>query len=185
MVTQQDIGSAAYSLKASLDQSVPAALRQQVQPSETLVTPILCISTVAPDHKTGEEASHVQVTVSEACRGEVYDTNALHGLLMQTVTQQAGRRLGYGYGLVDDLQTSITQATINTRLKTATLLVKAISTWVYQFGQAQQQQIKLAIRGKSKQEATSLLLHMPGVESVSISTSNGDAISTDIGRIHL
>jgi hypothetical protein len=185
MVTQRDIDSAVYSVKSSLDQSVQAAMRQQVQPSETLVTPIPCISTVTPDHKTGEEASHVQVTISETCRGEVYDTNALHDLLMQTVTQQAARRLGNGYGLVDDLQTIITQATINTRLGTATFLVKAISTWVYQFSQTQQQQIKLAIRGKSKQEATTLLLHTPGVESVSISTRNGDAISTDVGRIHL
>ncbi len=185
MVTQQNIDSAVSSIEASLNQSVQAALRQQVQPNKTLVTPIPCTSTVTPDHKTGEEARHVQVTVSETCTGEVYDTNALNGLLMQTVTQQAAKRLGNGYGLVDDLQTSITQATINTRLGTATLLVKAISTWVYQFSQAQQQQIKLAIRGKSKKEATTLLLHMPGVETVSISTRNGDAISTDVQRIHL
>jgi len=71
MVTQQNIDSAVSSIKASLDQSVQAALRQQVQPNETLVTPIPCFSTVTPDHKTGEEASHVQVTVSETCTGEV------------------------------------------------------------------------------------------------------------------
>ena len=185
MVTQQNINSALSSIKASLDQSVQAALSQQVQPNETLVIPVPCSSTVTPDHKAGEEASHVRVTVSETCTGEVYDTKALHDLLTQTVTQEATKRLGNGYGLVGDLQTSITQETINTHQGTAILQVMVRSTWVYQFSQAQQAQIKLAILGKSREEATTLLLHMPGAQTVSISTRNGDALPTDVQRIHL
>ncbi len=185
MVTQQNINSAVSSIKASLDQSVQAALSQQVQPNETLVTPVPCTSIVIPDHKAGEEASHVQVTVSETCRGEVYDTKALHDLLMQTMTQQATGQLGDGYGLVGDIQASVTKATLNSHQGTATLQVKVISTWTYQFSQAQQAQIKLALRGESKEEATTLLLHMPGVQTVSISTRNSDAIPTDVQHIHL
>src|SRR6266566_4946515 len=185
MVTQQNINSALSSIQASLDQSVQAALSQQVQPNETLVIPVPCSSTVTPDHKAGEEASHVRVTVSETCTGEVYDTKALHDLLTQTVTQEATKLLGNGSGLVGDLQTSITQETINTHHGTAILQVKVRSTWVYQFSQAQQAQIKLAILGKSREEATTLLLHMPGVQTVSISTRNGDALPTDVQRIHL
>ncbi len=185
MVTQQNINSAVSSIKASLDQSVQAALSQQVQPNETLVTPVPCTSIVITDHKAGEEASHVQVTVSETCRGEVYDTRALHDLLMQIMTQQATGQLGDGYGLVGDIQASVTKATLNPHQGTATLQVKVISTWTYQFSQVQQAQVKLAIRGKSKEEATTLLLHMPGVQTVSISTRNGDAIPTDVQRIHL
>jgi hypothetical protein len=37
-----------------------------------------------------------QVQPSETCMGEVYDTNALNDLLMQTVTHQAAKRLGNG-----------------------------------------------------------------------------------------
>ncbi len=185
MVTQQNINSAVSSIKASLDQSVQAALSQQVQPNDTLVTPVPCTFIVITDHKAGEEASHVQVTVSETCTGEVYDTKAMHDLLMQTMTQQATGQLGDGYGLVGDIQASVTKATLNAHQGTATFQVKVISTWTYQFSQAQQAQIKLAIRGKSKQEATTLLLHMPGVQTVSISTRNGDALPTDVQRIHL
>jgi hypothetical protein len=185
MVTQQNINGAVSSIKSSLDQSVQAALSQQVQPNETLVTPVPCTSSVTSDHKAGEEASHVQVMVSETCTGEVYDTRALHDLLVQTMTQQANGQLGIGYGLVGDLQASVTKATQNPHQGTATFQVKVISTWTYQFSQAQQAQIKLAIRGKSKEEATTLLLHMPGVQTVSISTRNGDAIPTDVQRIHL
>ena len=185
MVAQQDINEVASSLKASLDQGVQAALSQQVQSNETLVTPVPCTSSVTPDHKVGEEAGQVRVTVSETCTGEVYNTSALHDLLTQTVTQEAARRLGNGYGLVGGLQTSITKATMNAHRGTATLQVKISSTWVYQFSQAQQDQIKLLIRGKSKDEAIALLLHMPGVQTVSISTKNGPTIPTDIQRIHL
>jgi hypothetical protein len=185
MVTQQDINGVASTLKTSLDQSVQAALSQQVQPNETSVTPVPCTSTVTTDHKAGEEASHVQVTVSETCTGEVYDTNALHDLLVQAMTKQTTSQLGEGYGLIGGIQASVNKATLNPHQGTATLQVKVISTWTYQFSQAQQEQIKLVIRGKSKKEATTLLLHMPGVETVSISTRNGDAIPTDVQRIHL
>jgi baseplate J-like protein len=185
MVTQQDMTAVASSLKASLDQGVQAALSQQVQSNETLVTPVPCSSTVIPDHKAGSEATQVSVTVSETCTGEVYTTNALHNLLMQTMAQQATKQLGNGYGLVGDLQTSITRATMNAHRGTATLQVKISSTWVYQFSQAQQDQIKLTIRGKSKDEAIALLLHTPGVQTVSISTKNGTTIPTDMQRIHL
>ncbi len=185
MVTQQDINGATSGLRATLDQSAQAALSQQVQPNETLVSPVPCASSVTSDHKAGEEASHVQVTVSETCAGEVYETSALLDLLRQAVTQEATRRLGNSYGLVGDLWASITQATINTSQGRATLQVKVMSTWVYQFSQARQDQIKLAIRGKSKAEATALLLRTPGVETVSIGARNGSTIPTDIQRIHL
>jgi len=183
MIAQQDIDAVAASLKVSLDQSVQAALSQPVQPNESLVAPVPCTSSVTSDHKAGEEAS--QVTGSETCTGEVYDTGALHDLLMQTVTQQVSKQVGEGYSLVGDLQMSITKTTMNIRQGMATLQVKISSIWMYQFSQAQQDQIKLAIRGKSKEEATMLLLHMPGVQTVSINIKNGNAIPTDVQRIHL
>jgi Baseplate J-like protein len=185
MVTQQDISAVASSLKASLDQGVQAALSQQIHSNETLVTPVPCATTVTPDHQAGSEAAQVSITVSEICTREAYDTGALHDLLMQKTTQQAAKQLGEGYRLVGDFQTSIAQAMLNTRQGTATLQVKISSTWVYQFSQAQQDQIKLMIRGKSKDEAITLLLHMPGVQTVSISTKNGNVIPTDVQRIHL
>jgi len=185
MVTQQDMNAVASSLKASLDQGVQAALSQQVQSNETLVTPVACTTTVTPDHKVGEEASQVQITVSDTCTGEVYETRALRNLLMQIMIQQAAEQLGEGYGLVGDFQPSITKATMNSRQGMVTLQVKVISTWMYQFSQAQQDQIKLTIQGKSKDEATTLLLHNPGIQTVSISTKNGNVIPTDIQRIHL
>jgi len=185
MVTRQDINTAASSLKTSLDQSVLAALKQQAQPDESLVTPVPCSATLTPDHQAGSEATQVKVVVSETCTGEVYTASALHDLLMRAITQQASKQLGNGYNLVGDLQTSITRATMNTRQETLILQVKVISTWMYQFSQALQDKIKLAIRGKSKEEATTLLRHMPGIQTVSIRVSNSSALPADVQHIHL
>ncbi len=137
------------------------------------------------DNVAGSETTQVSVTVSETCTGEVYNTSALHGLLMQIMIQQAIKQLGNGYSLVGDLQPSITRAMTNTRHKTVILQVKVISTWMYQFSQAQRDRIKLAIRGKGKEEATALLLHMPGIQTVSIRISNSNALPTDVQHIHL
>ncbi len=185
VVTQQNINQAVFSLKTSLDQSIQAALSRQVQFHETLVGPVPCATLVVTDHKAGEEASHVQVTVRETCRGEAYDTKMLHDLLIQTVTQQATGRLGDGYGLVGDIQASVVRATQDPQQGTAILQVKITSAWTCQFSQARQAQIRLAIRGKTKEEATSLLQHMPGIQTVLISTGNSAAVPTDVQYIHL
>ena len=185
MVTQQDIDSAGSSIKANLEQSVQAALSQQVQSNETLVMPVLCNTAVLPDHQAGSEASQLRVMVSETCTGEVYTTNALHDLLMQTMAQQAIQQLGAGYSLVGSIQSGIAKATMNSRQGTAILQIKVAGTWMYQFSQAQQQKIKLVIRGKSKQEATALLVHMPDVQTVSIGIKNEISIPTDTQHIHM
>ncbi len=100
-------------------------------------------------------------------------------------TQRAIKQLGNGYGLVGDLVRRSNRATINTRQGATILQVNVVSTWMYRFNQAQQDQIKLAIRGKSKKEAIALLLYMPRVQNASISIKNSNAIPTDTQRIHM
>jgi Baseplate J-like protein len=185
IVTQQDIDSAESSIKADLEQSVQASLSQQVQSNETLIMPVPCNTAVLPDHQAGSEASQLRVMVSETCTGEVYTTNDLHDLLIKAMTQQAIQQLGTGYSLVGSVQSGITKATMNSRQGTVILQIKVAGTWMYQFSQAQQDRIKVSIRGKSKQEATALLLHMPDVQNVSIGITNGISIPTDTQHIHL
>lgn len=162
-VTQHDIDTASASLKASLDLSTDAALQTQVQRNETLATPLHCQQTINADHQPGEEATTVHVTLDETCTGIVYQTQALHALLTQAITVQATRQLGAGYAPVGDTQvTATTQETSN-------LQAIGTSRWVYQFSQAQQEQMKATIAGKSQAQAKILLLSRPGVQSVSFS----------------
>jgi hypothetical protein len=183
-VTQQDINTVASHLKASLDQSVQAALQTQVHDGETLVTPLPCRQKVQPDHQPGEEANQVHILLSEMCTGEAYSTVALHTLALQQLTQEAAQRQGDGYHLTGDIQTSILQ-TIPKGHGTVALQIRSAGTWVYQFTPEQLSHLKAIVAGKSKAQATSALLQVPGVQSVSVSLKNGSTLPTDRGHIQL
>lgn len=183
-VTQQDITTVAASLKKSLDQSEQAALQTQVQSSETLVTPLPCQESVTSDHHPGDEASQVHVTVSETCTGIVYNTLAYQDDITQVLNRQAGTQLSEGYTLIGQVQSSITQVSTNKQQHT-TLHVTLAGTYAYQLSQEQQQAIKASIAGKSKTEATAAILHTAGVQSVSITSTQGDKLPGDTNRIHV
>jgi hypothetical protein len=176
-VTAQDINTVASSLKTSLNQSVQAALQTQVHADETLMTPLSCEQSVKPDHQPGEEATHVQITVSETCTGMTYTTHAYQNRLMQLVAQHAGD----GYLPIGEVQSTITQAVVQDRHRTQ-LHVTMAQSYAYQVSPQQQQDIKTLIAGKSKAQAINTLLHIPGIQSVSVSSAT---IPTDTQHIRV
>jgi hypothetical protein len=181
MVTSQDIDAVASSLKASLEQSVQAAFQVQVHPDETLLAPFSCQQSVTPDHRVGDEAAQVTITVSEACTSMAYSTQAYQNLLMQIESQEVKRQLGDGYRL----QSSIAQVTPKDH-RTLDLQVKIAGMWAYQFTEMQQEHIKALLAGKNKAQATATLLHIPGVQSASLAIkNNGTVLPTDSTDIHL
>ncbi len=182
-VTPQDINGVVTSVKTSLEQSIQAAFQTQVQPSESLITPLDCTQKVTPDHQPGEEAVQVSITIDETCTGTVYTTQALTSVTTRIAIQDAEKRLGTGY-TTTGIQTSITQARTKAH-GTRDLQVHSLSIWAYQYGPEQEQSIKAMIAGTSKDKATTMLLHMTGVQSVSITTKNGTTIPTNTVHIHV
>ncbi len=182
-VTPQDITGVVTSVKTSLEQSVQAALQTQVQPTETLITPLPCTQKVTADHQPGEEAAQVSVTIDETCTGTVYTTQAFASLTTQLATQDAQRRRGTGYRTTG-VHPRITQATPKEH-GSIDLQVKSVSVWVYEYGREQQQAIKTMIAGMSKDKAKTTLLHLAGVQSVSLATRNGTTLPTDVENIQL
>jgi hypothetical protein len=182
-VTQADISTVAASLKKSLDGSEQAALQTQVHGDETLVTPLPCQENVTSDRRPGDEATQVHVTVSETCSGVAYDTQAYQDDITQMLNQQATKQLGEGYTLIGLVQSNVTQVTADQQH--ITLHVTLAGTYDYQLSQSQQQAIKAVIAGKSKKDATAALLHTAGVQSVSITSTQGDALPRDSNRIHI
>ncbi|GHO55306.1 hypothetical protein [Ktedonobacter robiniae] len=163
--TQHDIATAGASLKASLDQSITAALQTQVQSTETLVTPLHCQPKTSADRQPGEEAASVNVTLDETCIGMVYQTQVLQTLITQVLTTQAKQQLGAGYTSSGDIHiTTTTQGT-------TTIQATGTSIWVYQFSQAEQESMKSSIAGKSQAQAKNLLLARISVQSVSFSNN--------------
>lgn len=184
-VTQQDITSVVPTIKNSLDQSIQAALQTQVQASETLITPLAYTSKVTPNRQPGEEATQLQVTVSETCTGMAYTTNALTSLATQRATQDAEKRLGTGLTTTTGVQSRVVQTTPSSH-GTLTLHIRSSSVWAYPFSQEQQNSIKAMIAGMSKDKATAiLLLRMAEVQSVSITLKNGTTLPTDAQHISL
>jgi len=182
-VTQQDITSVVTSMKTSLDQSVQTALQAQVPASETLLTPLACTSHVTPDHQVGEEATQVQVMVSETCTGRTYSTQALTSIATQRAIQDAKNRLGTGY-TTTGVQTRITHIQ-TTPHGTTELDITSVGLWTHPFSQGQQDAMKAEIAGMSKDKATTTLLHLVGVQSVSITCKNGTTIPKDVQQIHM
>jgi hypothetical protein len=190
-VAPQDINGALATLKALLAESVQAALQTQVQPGEALITPIACPPKVSADHAAGDEATQVTVRVDETCTGDTYDTRAVHALVLQAVTQEAAKQLGTGYSLTGEVQVTDVTATSSLVKDHAhgaqVLQVTGVGTWAYQFSDAQLHQMAHLIAGKSRPEATTLLLEQPGVSQVAMSVSGTDTstLPADPGKIRL
>lgn len=181
-VTQQDIQNGTTGLKAGLDQSVQAAFQTQVHSDETLITPLPCQQSVKPDHHPGEEATQVTILVSETCTGMTYSTQAYQDRLMQIASTQAMRQLGEGYTPIGQVQSTILHARTLEQNRTELFQITLAETYAYQVSQQQQQEIKTLIAGKRKMQAITTLLHVPGVQSVSI---EGESIPPDVTHIHL
>ncbi|QBD82249.1 hypothetical protein EPA93_42235 [Ktedonosporobacter rubrisoli] len=184
IVTHQDIERAATMLQTRLQQSMQAALQTQVDVTETLITPLSCHSGISSDHQGGEEAKEAHITVSETCSGIAYTTASVLHLIQQRMQQQAEKQLGKGYTSAAMLHTRI--AGVSRVNETLTRLqVGATDTWAYQFTQADQEHIKQLIVGERKQDATNRLLHIPGIQSVSLEVKNSSTLPTDVHAIHL
>jgi hypothetical protein len=184
MVTAHDISAAASTLEKSLTRSMQAAFQSQVKSDETLITPLPCTPMVNPDHQAGTEARTVQVTVSLICTGEVYRTSAYQAAITQMVRHAAMQQLGAGYAQSGAIQAGITATTYRPH-GAVSLAIKGAGTWTYQISQSERAAVPGLIAGKSKQEATSILLALPGVQSAAISQERGNTLPAMMNRIQV
>jgi hypothetical protein len=182
-VTAHDISAVATSLEKQLTRSMQAAFQPQVRSDETLIVPLPCTPFVSPDHEIGTEATEVQITVSLICTGEVYRTSAFEAAISQLVTH-AALPLGPGYEPTGTIQASITATTYRPH-GVVTLAVKGAGTWTYQITASERAAMVERIAGKSKAQATSILLAMPGVQSAAIDEQRSDQLPGDTSRIQV
>jgi VCBS repeat-containing protein len=164
-------------------------MQAQVRPDETLITPVPCTPRITSNHAAGDEAARVTVTMEETCTGETYATQALHAQVLRVVTQQATAQLGTGYTLTGDIQATVRQSRSSTNQQDGPLAlqVSGTGTWAYQFDDARLQHMAQLVAGKSRQQAAQILLHLPGVNQVSMTISGTDSsnVPADASRIHL
>lgn len=145
-------------------QSAQTALQTQVSHEETLITPLPCQQRITSSQQPGSEAMQVTITASETCTGTVYNTQQYQNQLMHTMNQQAAKQLGQGYVLTGAIQSSM--STTSQHQKSIALHVTCAATYAYQMSQEQEQALARLVAGKSTTQATDLLLHQPGVQTV-------------------
>jgi len=180
VVTKDDIATAAATLKNKVTASMNAALQGQLPPAQQLqIMP--CIPTTTADHRAGDEATQVQVTVSETCTAIAYNTQELTSQATQQLTVQAAKNAGKGYRLSGNVQVTITKAT--TQHRTVVLSFTCQGTWVYQINESQ---IKALVSGKPRLDALHLLALLSGVRHVTIGgITDNTLLPEDTTHIHL
>ncbi len=164
-VTKNDVSHTAAPLIATLSKSMQAAIEAELMSGEALQQPS-CTPTTNADHRVGEEATTIRVTVSETCSGIAYNKDALQAQGTQLLTASAMRQLGTAYSLIGDIQVRITQARVTHT--TPTIAFSCQGTWVYALDPTSQEHIKTIIAGKTKQEALQILAALPDIEQASI-----------------
>jgi hypothetical protein len=185
-VRRTDINTAVTSLLLTLSESENAALQAQLRPGEALAVST-CTPHVASNHKPGDVATQVTVTVSDTCGGIAYTAHEVYTDATQLLKAQATTTLGAEYALLGNIQVAIVHATAGEhRQGSLHLVVQVTGTWVYQITPAMQQHLLRLIAGKTKQQASASLLQIPGIAGVQISAEGGNrTLPEDPRRIHI
>lgn len=181
-VSQSDIDGAANPLKTSQTQSAQQSLQSQIHGNERLINPAQCSTNVTSDHKAGDRATSVMVTVTATCTGEVYDQQAATAIATNLLKTEEQKNLGSAYVLQDNKVVTQVTSIIDTN-GLVSLYVKAEGIWVYQFSDAMKQNLARLIAGKNEADAKTLLLKQAGVSGVQISISSGTTLPSDPANI--
>ena len=105
----------------------------------------------------------VTVTLHETCTPVSYNTNDFQSQEESALSQAATSKLGTGYSLLGNVETSIEK----TMLKNTSLILTVVLSgmWVYQFNT---HQLASSISGKSQQDATAILRKQNGIVHLSM-----------------
>ncbi len=185
-VRRTDINTSVTSLLLALSRSENAALQAQIHPGEVLAVSA-CTPHVASNHKPGDEAKQVTVTVSETCGGFAYAVHEVYADATQVLTSQATTTLGAEYALLGDIQVTIVHAiTQDHHQGRVNMVVQVTGVWVYQISPDVQQHLLYLIAGKTKQQAGAMLLQFPGIAGAHIAVKGGNQTLPDDPRnIHV
>jgi Baseplate J-like protein len=166
IVSQADIHDVVSALQPTLSQSMQPAIQSRLMQTEALF-PLACTTTVIADHRVGEEAAHVKVTLLQTCQGIAYDTATFRQHVTTLLNVKALHQFGTGYRLVGEIAISSIQTT--TTNKAVTLAFVAQGRWEYTLSEEAVQRLKNNLAGKTKQAALRYLGSLPGIQSATIS----------------
>ncbi|MDQ6662134.1 MAG: hypothetical protein M3Z24_14360, partial [Chloroflexota bacterium] len=146
-----------------------------------------CTTTLTTDRQPGEEATAVNVAVSERCTALAYNSAALQATATYLLTMKAQQQLGTHYSLIGRVQVTMLQTAVtNQRREMASIIISINGTWVYRFSPSELQQIKQRIAGKTLQHTKDFLLNMPGIARTTFDgIKENQYLPEDSTRIHI
>ena len=184
IVTKHDLEAATGATNTILLKSEQAALHAQVSAGEALIPPS-CRPSTAADHRPGEEAKQVTVTVSETCTSIAYAAHDVDQDATNLITSQATTKLGANYSLIGDIQVHIIRATVTNQARgIATLAATLDATYICRLSPGEKRYLVKLIAGKTPQQAHALLSQAQGIAAAVI-TFNGNTatLPDDPGKI--
>ncbi len=181
VIQQSDINGAADAIVVALTPGVQADLKNKKQSNEEVApNTFQCKkSTFTADHKAGDIAKTVTVTVAVTCTEEVYDRQGALTMAAALLKAEKDRQFS-GYALTGNIVTGVTMISVNKTV--VTLDVRAEGVWVYQFSDQVKQDFKNHIANMKKEDALKYLMSQPGVAGVQIDISSGNTLP-DAGHI--
>ena len=165
-----DTAAAGKDLRSLTTTQLVDGAEQQLSTTEVMSQP-LCnvVTTSAP--KPGIAATQVTVSVTSTCSVYAYSRSDVtaqeHMLFIQAIQSQ----LGDGYGVRNEIHETIGRTTFASGMFTASLTL--IGNVMYRFRSDEIQHMLQLVAGKSREQATTLLLHVRGVHTVGIQIDNG------------
>ena len=180
-VQQSDVDNAANPLKPALLQSALTTLNGLKHTGEQYVSNPSCKTQVMSNPGVGSKATSVTVSITATCSAETYDQASADTIAANLLKAEADKDTGGGYALSGTITTSNASSTVDST-GNVTLLVKTSGTWMHQFDSALKTSLAKLIAGKSKKDATNILLQQPGIDKVDI---NGDILPTDYTQISI
>lgn len=185
VVDQRDIDASAIQLEAAAQQAAQTSIHGQI-PSHLQLLPSQCAATVRADPPVGSRSAHTTVTVTETCRGKVYNQNvALQAAIAEFVksaTREAGLSLvGYRLLVSGTQITNVSPDSPGGAVLACTVQVQG--RWLYQFGLQQIASLKQKIAGLTYTQARAALQHALGIRLVTLSLSGGNILPLDASKI--
>jgi hypothetical protein len=139
----------------------------------------------------GQNVSSVNITVTVACMAQSYDLNSDNGatnLAIKALQSKAPQMLTAAgvatpakYVQVGKINTQATSGPVTA--KNVSISVATQGVWAYQFTDTDKNAIISAIKGKSKNQAQSILNGQPGVANAVL--DSGNSLPTDPNQITL
>jgi hypothetical protein len=156
---------------------------EEVPARDSLISPIPCTTSSQSNHRVGDEATNLSVTVTQNCTIASYSPQAFNKRLMTEFSQSILHQFGIGYTLLGSPTSHVTDTEIQPGQ--IEFQVAAMALYGLDFSASKTNQLSEQIAGKSRQATVNILKRETGVDKITLDLPNDmNSLPTDTTKIH-